>query len=295
MRLVICIDDTDSKTSEKGTGAIADDIRNMVMERFAAPCSVITRHQLLLHPDVPYTSHNSSMCFETEVPDECYDELVAEAIRILSTESDPESDPGIAIADRDRVDTERLIAYGKECKRRLMHKSDAYAVAEQAGFHLSEHGGTGDGVIGAAAGVGLRLWGNDGTMKGRPKDLDTPGVFTAEEICASRYIDTVVTVDGDPVPMEDQVELQQKCKVNVVDGRFCILVNEKTDGVWQTPERGNLRNYSDRFIFREGCPDFKPDVEEEQVGGEASCYNCLYRRWMDKHGILCQKPQEESV
>ena len=73
MRLLICIDDTDSKTSEKGTGAIAEDIRDMVAETFDAPVSFISRHQLLIHPDVPYTSHNSSMCFGTEIPDDRYD------------------------------------------------------------------------------------------------------------------------------------------------------------------------------------------------------------------------------
>ena len=45
---------------------------------------------------------------------------------------------------------------------------DAYLLAEQfPELSLSEHGGTGDGVIGALAGVGLRLSGSDGRIKGK--------------------------------------------------------------------------------------------------------------------------------
>lgn len=38
-----------------------------------------------------------------------------------------------------------------------------------------------------------------------------------------------------------------------------------------------------------GCNDFSEDVEEEWLAEESiSCYNCRYRRFMDK-GIQCMK------
>ncbi len=292
MRLLICIDDTDSKTSEKGTGAIAEDIRDMVVETFDAPVSFISRHQLLIHPDVPYTSHNSSMCFGTEIPEDRYDELVERTLEVVSTESDPESDPGVAIAKVDELDREAVIAYGKECKRRLMHKADAYAIAEQAGFFLEELGGTGDGVIGAAAGIGLRLWGFDGTMKGRPKDLEPGETYTLGDLTNSRFIDRVLDTSGNSVPASGLLELPKKTKVAVYDGQLTLLVEplEEKPGWWETPNRERMKHFGGSLIFREGCEHFKPDVEEEQTG-EGGCYDCLYRRWIET-GILCQREEK---
>lgn len=292
MRLLICIDDTDSKTSEKGTGAIADDIRNMISTFFEVPCSFVSRHQLLIHPDVPYTSHNSSMCFATEVPDERVDELKRRVQVILLEESDLESDPGLAIADIDAVDKEPLIRYAKECKRRLMTKEDAYAIAEEAGFFLKELGGTGDGIIGAAAGVGLRLWGYDGTMKGRPKDLEAEKVYKLSELTKSKYIDKVLDTNGEPVSEDGTLKLPKKTKVAVYDGELVLMVEpvEGKEGWYQTPDREVMKHYGDKLIFREGCAQFTPDVEEEQTG-EGGCFDCLYRRWTEK-GVLCQKPED---
>ncbi len=293
MRLLICIDDTDSQTSVKGTGAIADDIRNMISTYFDVTCSFVSRHQLLIHPDVPYTSHNSSMCFGVIIPDEKYEELKEKAAEILASESDPESDPGLAIADIDTVDAEKLIAYGKECKRRLMTKADAYAIAEEAGFFLNEYGGTGDGIIGAAAGIGLRLWGQDGTMKGKPKDLKAEQRYTVEELLQSLYISRVIEPDGTPAPNGLVVDLPKKPKVTVIDGALTMMIEpSEQEGIWQPVDREIAKHYGDRMVFREGCEQFKPDVEEEQTG-EGGCYDCLYRRWTEK-GILCQKPQEDA-
>ena len=293
MRLLICIDDTDSQTSEKGTGAIADDIRNMISTYFDVPCSFVSRHQLLIHPDVPYTSHNSSMCFGVVIPDENYEELKAKAAEILASESDPESDPGLAIADIDTVDAEKLIAYGKECKRRLMTKADAYAIAEEAGFFLNEYGGTGDGIIGAAAGIGLRLWGQDGTMKGKPKDLKGEQKYTVGELLQSLYISRVIGPDGEPAPLDAVVDLPKKPKVTIIDGALTVMIEpSEREGIWQPVDREIAKHYGDTKVFAEGCADFTPDVEEEQTG-KGGCYDCLYRRWTEK-GILCQKPQEDA-
>lgn len=79
--------------------------------------------------DMPYTSHNSSMLNEI-------------------------------------LDPKRLIEFGKMAKQAVTNKQAAYDLARETGIHLSEQGGTGDGVIGAIAGIGLRLSGNDGRYCG---------------------------------------------------------------------------------------------------------------------------------
>ena len=66
MKILISIDDTDNLES-CGTGELATQISQTIAEQGWGTCSYITRHQLLVHPDVPYTSHNSAMCFEATI------------------------------------------------------------------------------------------------------------------------------------------------------------------------------------------------------------------------------------
>ena len=66
MRVFIGIDDTDSL--EMGaTGRSANQLRKLIEDKGWGETQAVTRHQLLLHPDIPYTSHNSSMCFIAEI------------------------------------------------------------------------------------------------------------------------------------------------------------------------------------------------------------------------------------
>ncbi len=60
--LLISIDDTDDADSE-GTGEIAEIIADGLVGKELAAVGRVTRHQLLIHPDIAYSSHNSSMCF----------------------------------------------------------------------------------------------------------------------------------------------------------------------------------------------------------------------------------------
>ncbi|NLI93380.1 MAG: hypothetical protein GX434_14710 [Peptococcaceae bacterium] len=76
MKLLICIDDTDNLES-KGTGEIASEMQAIIQEKGWGTYGFITRHQLILHPDVPYTSHNSSMCFNAEIQKQYFEELKA--------------------------------------------------------------------------------------------------------------------------------------------------------------------------------------------------------------------------
>lgn len=66
MNYVICIDDTDNLES-KGTGSIAEELKGILEDEFGARTSFVSRHQLLLHQNIAYTSHNSSMAFRCEL------------------------------------------------------------------------------------------------------------------------------------------------------------------------------------------------------------------------------------
>ncbi|MDD6807488.1 MAG: hypothetical protein PUD72_03445 [Oscillospiraceae bacterium] len=296
MHLIICIDDTDSKTSEKGTGAIAEEIMALVAERYDAKTTYVTRHQFLIHPDIPYTSHNSSMCFECDVDDDIdLDALISECFEYLKKESAPESDPGLCVADVSKMDAELLVKYGKECKRKVMTIESAYETAKKAHVFLDEAGGSGQGVIGAVGGVGLRYWGCDGTLKGKPKGLSDECNHKVSELTANKLIDAVIDLDGNELGPDEVVYLEKKPKVSLENHKLVILVDKKIDGVWQIMEKNKARWRGGNTIFKEGCNEFTPDVEEERVSDsdEKNCYNCLYRRWLE-NGILCQKPYSQN-
>ena len=81
--------------------------------------------------------------------------LSAYPLDILEKKSEKGSDPGLCVARLDRgLNRNRLIDFGKNAKQQVLTKNAAYTLADQAGIHLSEHGGTGQGGVCAVAGIG---------------------------------------------------------------------------------------------------------------------------------------------
>ena len=69
MRCLIGIDDTDNPDS-RGTGFRARQLGEWLRKEGLAQVRGITRHQLYVHPSIPYTSHNSSACLDVVVDDD---------------------------------------------------------------------------------------------------------------------------------------------------------------------------------------------------------------------------------
>ena len=76
MKILISIDDTDDIDS-RGTGDVAELMAQGLTDSGLAECGRVTRHQLLVHPDIAYTSHNSAMCFPAEVDVDSLDAVTA--------------------------------------------------------------------------------------------------------------------------------------------------------------------------------------------------------------------------
>jgi hypothetical protein len=296
MKLLICIDDTDNIES-KGTGTIADEIRNIIKEKGFGVCGVVTRHQLLIHKDIPYTSHNSSMCFECEIEDVHYNELEKLAVEHLRTESAEGSDPGICIAKiTDHLDEASLIDFGLSAKRTILNKQTAYDLAQEAGVFLKEEGGTGQGIIGALAGVGLRLSGNDGEVKGEIKQFKKGEIYTAEQLKSDSIIQHVTDADLTPVNNNERVFVEWKAKPVIANGTITLIVSWIEDKqIWTTMNKKQLREFGDNRIYEKGCKDFVPDVIEEQIiDSRNSCLNCRYRKWTDE-SFLCTYPRVKKT
>jgi hypothetical protein len=247
MKIFVCIDDTDNLES-RGTGELASMLAEDVENKGWGTSSFVTRHQLLVHPDVPYTSHNSSMCFSADINETCLDILISHASSFLERESAEGSDPGLCVAVAERIGSrEALIEYGKKAKQVVVRQQEAYELAERLDVHLSAHGGTGHGIIGALAGVGLRLSGNDGRMKGGLKIVGENSLSKVSEICAYPEVDVVRSMDGKVLKGEELVIIGDKAKTVLLDGKSVLLVvpseGEADVAPWRTCPRQLLKSY----------------------------------------------------
>ena len=281
-RYIIGIDDTDNVGS-KGTGAIAGELRNIISEGGYGKCGYITRHQLLIHPDIKYTSHNSSMIFTADIDENKIDELTTVLENHLKQESAEGSDPGLCIfCPDDLEDKSDLLAFGYRAKNVVLKKEDAYDVAKRNGIYLKELGGEGIGVIGALAGVALRYSGNDGELKGGAKCFEEGETYLVQELLDHKNIDEVVDIDGSIPNPNDRVYVPWKIKPILTDDKLKVFVRKNQIGGYIALLKNENRDLEMKRQDISACKDFMKDVDEETSSSEDTCLNCMYRRWTDK-------------
>lgn len=248
MNIYLSIDDTDNIDSP-GSGQLAE-IMAKELQQFGLTrqCSSITRHQLFVHETIPYTSHNSSMCFPAVINEKNLSNVIQFAKDFLKKAAAPGSDPGLCVAvARDSLDRQALIDFGLQAKKTIFTKQDAYLLAERTGVHLSEHGGTGDGIIGALAGIGLRLQGNDGRFRGWLR-LGNAGQTTSNKtLCSHSEVDAVVDDEGVIIPDDAQITFaEDKVKTVCLNHRQVIPVirSSQVDGpAWTTLTKAEVKHF----------------------------------------------------
>jgi hypothetical protein len=183
--VLIGIDDTDNETSP-GTGQLARRLGQAIEQR-GAKLLGITRHQFLVDDRIAYTSHNSGACLAVE-----WNEPLGElefAIGLIAEWSANGSDPGICIAVLGEVPTE-VMEWGWAATREVLTMDRAVMLAKAYGICLRPLGGSGEGIIGALASVGLRADGNEGRF------LDLPGLrMVAEFVDLSELTQIGIEVD----------------------------------------------------------------------------------------------------
>ena len=202
-QLLIGLDDTDNADS-RGTGYLARALleecgrRGLVVDaasgrvprkaavgRFHVPGLGVTRHQFLVDPRIPYTSHNSGACVAVEGADgaKAGDGAAAWAFAFdfVAGRSAPGSDPGVCVARAGDVPAE-VIDFGRRASTEILEAGEAIRLAKRAGLALRPLGGSGLGVIGALASVGLRAGGGDGRFIDLPGLRELPARVGAEEL-----------------------------------------------------------------------------------------------------------------
>ena len=97
-------------------------------------CGRETRHQLLIDPDIAYTSHNGSRCFTAQIRDEQLAVLREWCQEALAWESAAASDPGLCVAPVDLLARpDELIAFGRDAKQRVLTKGGGVPGRGEAG------------------------------------------------------------------------------------------------------------------------------------------------------------------
>ncbi|MFC2427609.1 MAG: hypothetical protein ACFNTA_01350 [Campylobacter sp.] len=165
-KFLLCIDDTDELGGEISTGLLAEEIAASIGS--FAPVSFVTCHQLLLDPRINYTSHNSCMCLEAALDEAQKQSALNFAIELLGRKCAPSAEPGIAAAfEKDILSAQGLINFGKSAKEIFLSAEQAFETAREQNVFLKELRSGARGVIGTLAGIGLRLSGSDGKIRGK--------------------------------------------------------------------------------------------------------------------------------
>jgi len=231
MRIYLGIDDTDTVDSEIGTGKLA--------RRFAGRLNAgsrligVVRQQLPLREDIPYTSHNSAACLIVDWPAEvAVERLVTTAVEYLEDHFQPGSDPGLCVAGADERAMAALTAFGWRCASEPVTQKEAIAAAA-AGAHLSGHGGTNDGIIGAAAAVGLTASGWSGRFIEWGDLRHLPRQMSVADL--QRHSIEVMSVDRDAaVPAAaDRVDTRNWARPRLIGNRPVLLVKPSGPGMWE--------------------------------------------------------------
>lgn len=228
MRIFVGFDDTDNIHSDRGTGKLARWFRDKIPD--GARLSSVIRQQLPILEGIPYTSKNSSACvvLESNTTD-IIDPIIDAAIHHISEHFIEGSDPGLCVVTDHRSSLEKLVAFGRTCSTRVVTQKEAMAAAD--GFHLSGHGGTNDGIIGAAAGIGLTIHGWAGRF------IDFNGLRQIPEIAR---VDELERLGIRVLPVErnvclpcsnDIVATEGKLRPRLWGGQPAVLVRKK-EGIW---------------------------------------------------------------
>ena len=227
MNLFICIDDTDNYDSI-GTGELLENMMGEAAIRGLAKSGFTVRYQLYIHDDIPYTSHNSSMCCAAQTDD--LNALTRFCEKYLEENSAEGSDPGLCILEDDSsLDYSALIEFGKRAQKEVLAKSDAYEAAESfsGGLHLSEHGGTGIGVIGALAGAALRAGKEEGRIKGKLQPLPNKPGWTLKEFASVYGVERFADEEGNEITDDLEIRFVHPTKLLYAKGMItAVIVNE---------------------------------------------------------------------
>lgn len=226
MRWLIGIDDTDNKES-RGTGFNARQLAAALENDRLGHVKGITRHQLFVHPDIPYTSQNSSACLDVDI--DSFDEIKMFCRNFMLQIGASGSDVGLCIAKQINISNE-IVKWGLNAKSVVLNMDKAIEVAKNNEIYLEGLTGTYDGIIGALAAVGLRTGGNDGRFiwlnsEKNLRDIEH-GIHSVEDLISKSGIDEVQSIEIENVYLKDRVNLNDWARPVLQNNKVVLLVEK---------------------------------------------------------------------
>jgi len=222
-----------------GTGRLARELAAHLESEGLARLLGVVRHQLLVDPRIPYTSHNSPACLILKAnPDGngLLGRIFDEASEYVSAHSAQGSDPGVCLVEKKGV-AAGVVRFGRRAGSEVLSKAQALGLAEQLGIPLRELGGTGDGVIGALAAVGLTAEGNAGRFLELAGGLRRFGEHVeARELMRMGIRLLSVSRNGEAVPAQAAIATGGWVRPRLIAGRAVLLVEQTPEG-WRCFDR----------------------------------------------------------
>jgi hypothetical protein len=239
MKYLLGIDDTDNLES-RGTGHRVRQLADWLAENKLATPLGITRHQLLVDPRIPYTSHNSSACLSVDT--ENADDVWEASREFLLHESAPGSDAGLTLAQWDSINAE-VLDFGRRAKLEVLTMPAAEQTASRSQIRCKGLTGTHGGIIGAVSAIGLHRAGNDGRFLWLPGLRDLKGKYQVSEICSMGNIERVCTLNNFDLQPTSIVDVGEWIRPVLRDGKATLYV-EENNHEWNIISKEHIKKLS---------------------------------------------------
>ena len=247
MRLLIGVDDTDNpKTSS--TGLLGQRLGLFLQESGLGKLESVTRHQLFLSSQIPHTNDNSAICVTFEAEAAKRREIEMSCRSFILREYSSGADAGFALASWGQI-TAEVFTWARTAKTRILTRADALQVARSAQIAITGLTGSGAGVIGSLAAIGLRYRGDDGRFLWIPNlSLLDEGTYTCAELLETVPINRIENLRGRAPRPDDKVEVGKWIRPILREGHCILLVEENREnpsGPWHLLSMEDVKKLSD--------------------------------------------------
>ncbi|KAF0146885.1 MAG: hypothetical protein FD187_3175 [bacterium] len=237
MLFLLGIDDTD-RPGAPDTSALALTLGQRLAALSLARLMNVSCHQLLQHPAISFTTQNMACCLLLDAEPLRLREIDLVSREFLRRDCSPASNPGFALADWNTLDPE-ITAWGRLAKLDVLQRQDAMALGRRCGISIAGFAGSGAGVIGALAAVGLRYDGNDGWLSWMPGLPALRGVYTPVELLQQVHFDRMENPRGKKPAVDDRINIEKGIRPLLRDGKSVLLLAASKKGApyeWEVTE-----------------------------------------------------------
>ena len=246
MRFLIGVDDTNNpKTSS--TGLLTQKLGIHLQETGLGKLEAISRHQLFLSTQIPHTSDNSAICATFEADAAKRSELEMACRSFILRELSSGANAGFALASWGQI-TAEVFTWARTAKNQVLNRQQAIQIARSAKIAITGLTGSGDGVVGALAAIGLRYRGDDGRFLWLPNLSLLKGIYSSSEVMNIAPLDRIESSRGRAPQPGDKIEIGKWVRPVLREGRCVLLVEEvrnNPDFNWRLLGMDEVRKLSD--------------------------------------------------